>query len=332
MPIRKRGRGWLVDVKHKGRRVRKTVWGDRDLALKEEAKLRAALLNGTGEPEEPLEPEPIKHTLRDACNKSLVRWKGSKAERTSLINARLVLDFFGEDTLVSTITRDRVSEFVDHLDQVKGNSSSTINRKLSALRVMLKTAYDHEWIDKVPRMPKLKERKHRVVCFSFEEERLIGKYLALLGYQDLQYLVWFLLDTGLRVGEAKSLKWPEVRKDAVEVIDSKNGTDRVVPFTRRVKLVMDKMSREKPEPFSGMDYDRDIRRPWGHTRAAMGRQDDPNFVLHGLRHTFCSRLVRKGVSLQVVKELAGHKDIQTTLRYAHLAPANHADAVALLET
>ena len=41
---------------------------------------------------------------------------------------------------------------------------------------------------------------------------------------------------------------------------------------------------------------------------------------HTLRHAFCSWLAQEGVPLRVIKELAGHKTIQTTMRYAHLLP------------
>ena len=40
---------------------------------------------------------------------------------------------------------------------------------------------------------------------------------------------------------------------------------------------------------------------------------------HTLRHTTASRLVMAGVPLPTVKEVLGHRSIQTTMRYSHLA-------------
>jgi site-specific recombinase XerD len=55
-----------------------------------------------------------------------------------------------------------------------------------------------------------------------------------------------------------------------------------------------------------------------------------DFTWHDLRHTFASRLVMAGVDLRSVQELMGHKTIQMTCRYAHLAPAHQLAAVRKL--
>ncbi len=57
----------------------------------------------------------------------------------------------------------------------------------------------------------------------------------------------------------------------------------------------------------------------------------PHFTWHCLRHTFISRLVMKGVDLRTVQELAGHKTIAMTVRYAHLAPEHNQAAIEKLD-
>ena len=48
----------------------------------------------------------------------------------------------------------------------------------------------------------------------------------------------------------------------------------------------------------------------------------PWATCHTFRHTYISHLVMQGVPLITVKELVGHADIKTTLRYAHIASAH----------
>lgn len=40
-------------------------------------------------------------------------------------------------------------------------------------------------------------------------------------------------------------------------------------------------------------------------------------VFHSLRHTFCSTLANQGVNVNEIAALAGHKSLQTTMRYTH---------------
>lgn len=53
---------------------------------------------------------------------------------------------------------------------------------------------------------------------------------------------------------------------------------------------------------------------------------------HDNRHTFCSRLAMRGESMKVIQQLAGHKTIQMSARYAHLGEKNLRTAVEGLST
>lgn len=78
---------------------------------------------------------------------------------------------------------------------------------------------------------------------------------------------------------------------------------------------------------SGRPYNNVKRRLKKALRNA--RIDD--FKFHALRHAFVSHLVMAGAHLNTVKDLLGHKDIEMTLRYAHLAPAHELRAVEILD-
>ncbi len=51
---------------------------------------------------------------------------------------------------------------------------------------------------------------------------------------------------------------------------------------------------------------------------------------HVLRHTFGSTLAQRGAAPKAIQELMGHSDMATTMRYMHLAPAHHVEAIRLL--
>ncbi len=65
-------------------------------------------------------------------------------------------------------------------------------------------------------------------------------------------------------------------------------------------------------------------------KKACGAVKIDDFRFHDLRHTFASHLVMAGVDLVTVKELLGHKTINMTNRYTHLAQEHKAQAVAKL--
>ena len=52
---------------------------------------------------------------------------------------------------------------------------------------------------------------------------------------------------------------------------------------------------------------------------------------HLLRHTFCTRLYQKGVGPFTIKDLAGHKSLNTTMRYVKIENKEQAEALDKLE-
>ncbi|MFC1496300.1 tyrosine-type recombinase/integrase [Candidatus Margulisiibacteriota bacterium] len=51
---------------------------------------------------------------------------------------------------------------------------------------------------------------------------------------------------------------------------------------------------------------------------------------HILRHSFCTVLLNKGVNVAIIKELAGHRSMETVRRYIHLADKELEKAINVL--
>jgi integrase len=68
-----------------------------------------------------------------------------------------------------------------------------------------------------------------------------------------------------------------------------------------------------------------------HMEALKASEIEPRFRLYDLRHTFGSRSAMAGVDLATHKELMGHSNISTTMRYVHPTPEHKREAVRKLE-
>lgn len=284
--------------------------------------------------------EGIAHVLK-------YRWSGTKSEQSHLLNTHALIDFFGATAKLEDITEDRVEDFTLHLRE-QGKADGTINRKLSCLSVILRAAYKRGWIATRPEIGRRKEKLTRISYYSKTEQQEITKCFNSMGLHRYAALFGFLCDTGLRISEALRLNYSDIRpidggddksRPAIYVYESKHSDSppRAIPLTNRAFRAVYPQSESTPSlldgmagPFSDLTK-RSSRSAWDRLRKALCKQGQPDFVWHTCRHTFCSLLVQAGESLAVVKELAGHKDISTTLRYAHLSPQNKLSAIDKLE-
>lgn len=330
MAVRARGKGFQADFKLPGwSRVRETFSSHAE-ATAYEMEARAAHALGKPCPS-PLAAGSVTtqkamtiFDLAEHCEKK--RWAKLESRHAELAprNAYLFAYWVGPKLPVAAaLTEAKLGEYVEHRENVLGNSGGTINRHMAALSVLIKEAVKLRLIDHAIELPKRKEGQTRLRVFSESEERLMFRTVEQWGYLDYLDLFTFLIDTGCRLGETRKLRWDdfEGRHIVLERDITKNSTQRVLTATPRV---MEALARLKDKygdhygPFAWVE-DASLRTLWNRLRGHFPWMDE-HTVVHTFRHTCASRLVRRGVDLYRVQIWMGHKSIQMTQRYAKFAP------------
>ena len=130
-----------------------------------------------------------------------------------------------------------------------------------------------------------------------------------------------LMLTGCRLNEILTLRWDDVDRRAAELRlrNAKTGA-RMVPLTPTAVSVLAGIVRvpQSPWVFAGPRPDRRLSQLSTYWRRARGLCGLEDVRIHDLRHSFASRALALGESLNMIGRLLGHTDIGTTARYAHL--------------
>lgn len=338
MPVKPRGRGFEATVNHQGGKFRRQFTTQVEAEAWEKA-TKAALMRGEMIAESASSGNGNPNTLKELLDLTYKRfWHGRPGALTALRNATQCVEILGEMTSPGSVTEKRIDDVVFAFEQ-KGLFDSTINRKLSALSKMLTFAYDRGYIARKPKIERKKEPQHRIRYFDEAEEAQILGTFTHFGMHDMVDFCIVAIDTGMRVGEILRVEDRDVSNGLVSLWRTKNGKSRSIPLTKRVAEVLDRRFKEarrrlntigNVKAFDGWNHSK-VRTMWEKVRRHMKLMNDPQFVPHAMRHTFCSRLVQRGVDIVTVSKLAGHSSIVVTMRYSHLAPDSLAHAIRRLE-
>lgn len=330
----KEGKVWWMSYSFRGRQLRKsTGTTNKKIAESIYFKVKTQIAEGAY-----LESIRGKNkTFADMVErylKEVTPDKKPSTQRDDKSYAKTLNNFFGKFYL-NEITADLITQYV--LKRKKKVGPSSVNRELALLSASFNKAYKlWGWCRENPvsRIKREKEFK-RVKYFSEKEFEEIFNHLT----EWVRPLVLLAKNTGLRKTNVCNLQWSEVSlKDKLIVLDAevmKNSHCLGMPLNEiALNVIKGQMGSRGHSPYVFCKANGEPYTGWGVYQAfkkACIRAKLSDFRFHDLRHDFCSKLVQSGVDLYTVKELAGHKDITTTQRYAHLSKAKLKEAVAVLE-
>jgi integrase len=269
--------------------------------------------------------------------------------------ARLV-EWIGPNTPLDEIHDDLLARLVARRrgEWRRGNpkfglvSAATVNRTITQLLRRILSRARKKWRIPLSNEPDwaghiLKEPAERTREPRFDEESAIES----VERADYRPARLFAQATGLRRREVVNLTWSQVDWGAsiIRVIQ-KGDKPHIIPITPEITNILWPLrSHHETHVFtfvarrtricakSGKRYDRGKRYPisyqgWGttfaRTRKKAGVKD---FRIHDLRHTGATRTLRASKNLRAVKEMLGHADIKTTMRYAHALVDDVAEAM-----
>lgn len=234
---------------------------------------------------------------------------------------------FKSVSMLSKVTPAFLEDF--KLARMKKVSKGTVNHDIKIIGIIFNWAVEHNLIKNNPakEVKRLKVESKQPRFFSKEEIKLILSRCP----ERLYAPFMILLHTGMRRGEVANLEWDDVDFERKVIkIRQKDGwlpkgkREREIPINEVLYELLLKMRKES-ERSSVVDkngvkrYDRAL---WENFWRLAKRLGVKNVNIHTFRHTFASYLIMSGVDLVTVKELLGHRDITTTMRYAHLRPSH----------
>lgn len=268
-----------------------------------------------------------------------LRYERNRSELT-VENYRLDLEAFEQyfKSLDSTLTFETVDTDVirgwmeEMMD--RGNSASSICRRLSAVKSMYRYALSRELITHDPahaiHAPKKARRLPQFVSES-DMDWLLDRTDWGTTYKGTRTrtILLMLYETGMRVSELTSLDDTSVDFGNREIrVTGKGNKQRIIPFgdelaeqmQRYVRMRDQRPSRDGAPAF--LLNDKGLRMTAAQVRTTVKQQlmavgNITKRSPHVLRHTFATAMLNNGADLESVQKLLGHASLSTTEIYTH---------------
>lgn len=261
-----------------------------------------------------------------------------------ILNVRQFLKWFEESKGVSfnRLHRENVKEYLSFMKTVKQSKPQTINAKVNALlkfnEFLVEKGIQKEIIINKEDYAKIQNDFLSLAILEVKDvERL--RQIVLEEKSKRNYaIVTLMAYCGLRISEVLSIKMSEFNLQSREIIIKGKGEKyRVVYLNDKCIQAIRSWLKERKEKGIDNEYLFVSNRNKKINRTTMNRffneyskKMGTTITPHDLRHFFCSYAIEKGFSLIEVASLAGHSNINTTMRYTHPSKQQMKEKVNLL--
>ena len=232
------------------------------------------------------------------------------------------------DSVDTDLIRDWMESLMD-----KGNSASTINKNLSALRSFYRFALKRELVKKDPAHAVTGPKKSKPLPQFLREgemDRLLDELEWDSSFNNVRARTILLLfyEAGLRRSELIGLDDKDIDFDAAQLkVTGKRNKQRIVPFGAELGETLKDYKAKRQEEFgetsgalflsdkgeriSGAQVYQIVRKYLSMVTSLKKRSP------HVLRHNFATAMLNNGAGLETLKSLLGHESVSTTEIYTH---------------
>jgi len=221
---------------------------------------------------------------------------------------------------VREIKKDDIDNFIKKL-LIENYTKKSASRKLNSIRTFFRFLKNEGVINVNPALdvshPKYSQPQPRI--FSELEYRAIRD----VSKKDPRTyaLVEILLQTGMKIGELANLKIEDINKDCIDIKSYGKTPARQVPLTNSLKKAINEYLKIRPKsesPYLFITRNhkplliRNIRQIIDRCFQQVGIE---NATVNDFRNTFIAYQLQRGVSIEYVAKIVGHKRLSSTERF-----------------
>lgn len=249
--------------------------------------------------------------------KKYKEWLSINEEKSkaTIANYMARIQILLSELTIEDITEESIIKFLAKLKE-ENKSTSTINGYKNAIRSFLKFLGKDIPVpkDKIPdrKLPEYIDEKYFLDEIITTIEAVSSRALK------HKAILYFMFYTGVRGGEIEHIKREnfDFQNNIVKIYIPKTREERLVLFSEKVKAMIQTYFNSEPENINAFNINcRGVKSLFERYSPYF---KDINFHPHLFRHSFSAMFLKNGGDISDLKDLLGHKSLNSTARYSRL--------------